>query len=396
MCRYKSNREEGVSMPKSSEIAAAMNKKAILNLLRKQGPMSKADIARELGLSFPAVSYNTKKLLTENSVYEVGVADNALGRKGTLLAFNSRKAYLVGVDIGRNNIRSMCSDIGGEILSYNTKRIQNSDTIQQVIEMVYSVVKEAGVDIMDVRCIGLGVPGIYDSQRDTLKSAPFAEEWSKQPIIHKLEKEFHMAIIVENSVNLGVIGERWKGSAYGYDNILYVDFGVGIGAATIIDGNLVKGKNGALGEIAYMVLDKDRLSTSFFEEGALERLIPSRYIGEVISELNKEGKNISIREVFNRIEQMEKYPHIHDTPTYFAMALVNAILMSDPELLVISGRLGCAIYDAYKKQIDDIIAGNVPFLPIIKCTQLAEKASVFGAIAFAMRQFNRDNTEIHS
>ena len=77
-------------MKKSSEIASSLNKKAIVALLREKGPMSKADLSRALNLSFPAVSYNTKKLIEEHVICEIGTADNALGRKGTLLAFNAR------------------------------------------------------------------------------------------------------------------------------------------------------------------------------------------------------------------------------------------------------------------------------------------------------------------
>ena len=59
------------------------------------------------------MSYNTKKLIEEHVICEIGTADNALGRKGTLLAFNARLSYLAGADIGRNHIRAMCSDMGG-------------------------------------------------------------------------------------------------------------------------------------------------------------------------------------------------------------------------------------------------------------------------------------------
>ena len=119
-------------MKRSSEIASAINKNAILTLLREKGPMSKADLARALGLSFPAVSYNVGRLLEEKRICELGAADNALGRKGTLLAFNARFSYLAGADIGRDRIRVMCADMGGEILSFRQRQIrQGEDVVRQ-------------------------------------------------------------------------------------------------------------------------------------------------------------------------------------------------------------------------------------------------------------------------
>ena len=124
-------------MKRSSEIASAINKNAILTLLREKGPMSKADLARALGLSFPAVSYNVGRLLEEKRICELGAADNALGRKGTLLAFNARFSYLAGADIGRDRIRVMCADMGGEILSFRQRQIrQGEDVVRQAARKI--------------------------------------------------------------------------------------------------------------------------------------------------------------------------------------------------------------------------------------------------------------------
>ena len=76
-----------------------------------------------------------------------------------------------------------------------------------------------------------------------------------------------------------------------------------------------------------------------------------------------------------------------------AMALVNAIAVVDPELLVIAGRLGCALYGAFRERIDAQIRASVPFPPEIRCTALAEKAGVCGAIAAAMLHSNEAYTD---
>ena len=64
------------------------NRMLILNRLRLNGSMSKADLARELGMSFPAISANVKILIEQGRVKESGEGDNSLGRKSTLLSFN--------------------------------------------------------------------------------------------------------------------------------------------------------------------------------------------------------------------------------------------------------------------------------------------------------------------
>lgn len=379
-------------MAKNSEIASEMNRAAILELLRTQGPLSKADMRRILNISFPAVTYNVKKLMEENLIYECGEADNAIGRKATLLAFNSRKAYLVGVDLGRQNIRTMCSDIAGNIMQYHTVKIRPGDVFGQVIQHIYEIVETAQVTMEDVACIGIGIPGIYDMTTDSHKLAPFAEGWGDESLMQRLKQEFSVEICIENSVNLGAVGERWQGIAKGYDEIAYVDLGVGLGSALIKGGELVRGNNGAFGEAGFMVLEKDRLLREYSDEGALEKLIPSSKIANVIDRYFKNDSRISIKKVFEFIKEQNIEMDLEDIPSYFAMALVNIAVMTNPEVIVISGRLGCAIYRDYKEYIDKVMQGNVPFPPRILVTELAERANVIGAIAVSMIHSNSKYT----
>ena len=371
------------AMPRTSVIAGQMNQKAILELLFEKGPLSKADISRMLHLSFPAVSRNVEALLRNRLIYEAGMADNALGRKATLLAFNAQKGYLIGIDIGRKNLRAMCADISGEIIVYEKQRIETENVVRQIIGLVYSVAASAQIQISDVVCMGVGIPGIYDPETDTHRLIPYAEAWSRQSLMRQLKEEFAMDIFMENSVNLGAVGERWKGVAKGYDHISYVDVGVGIGSAAIIDGNLLRGKNSAFGEIGYMVLEKEALSFAFSDAGALERLIPSEQIGKAIAALAERQEASSMQAVLNRLEK-EGNPYAKSIPTYFAMALVNTIAVINPEILVISGKLGCALYKEFAPDIDRLVLGNILFPPRIVLTELAEKANVLGAIALAM------------
>ena len=375
-------------MPKASEIASQMNKQAILNLLREQGPLSKADITRILKISFPAVSHNAKLLMEEGSIYEAGIADNALGRKATLLAFNAARGCLIGIDIGRKNMRVMCADISGKIAAYEALPIKQGDIIPQIIHLTHLVLTTAQNCVDDIVCMGIGIPGVHDPKTDTHHLLPYAESWDRQSLMQRLKKEFTANIFIENSVNLGAIGERWRGAAKGYDNILYVNFGVGLGSAAIVDGNLLRGQNGAFGEIGYMVLEKSELTTRFSEEGALEKLIPARRIDKAISALFKTNQCLSIKEVFEHLEKEEGVSEIRYAATYFAMALINTIAVTNPEILVISGKLGDAIFREFSSLITALIVGNVPFAPKIVCSELAGRANVLGAIALAMLHSN--------
>lgn len=106
----------------------------------------------------------------------------------------------------------------------------------------------------------------------------------------------------------------------------------------------------------------------------------------------KKESEISIKKVFEFIKEQNMEMELEDIPSYFAMALVNIAVMTNPEVLVISGRLGCAIYRDYKDYIDKVMRGNVPFPPKLLVTELAERANVIGAIAVSMIHSNSKYT----
>ena len=82
--------------------------------------------------------------------------------------------------------------------------------IRQAAACIRAAAEEAGVEMADVACLGIGTPGIYDPETDSLRFAPFAETWGKG-ILQRLKSEFQTDIVIENSVNLGAIGGALEG-----------------------------------------------------------------------------------------------------------------------------------------------------------------------------------------
>jgi predicted NBD/HSP70 family sugar kinase len=381
-------------MKKNTTLLSTMNKSAILEFLRTKGPCSRADLARELRLSFPAVSSNVKSLLEMNLIYESGEGNNVLGRKSMLLAFNADRDFLIGVDIGRSHIRVMCSNISGEVKSYKFTENGEGDIYQIILSMIKTAVLEAGITMKAVACIGVGIPGIYDEKTNLHLLAPFVEGWSAKDFFLRLRNYFSKQIMFfENSVNLGAVGEWWKGCAHGYDNVLYMELGVGFGASILQNGKILYGANGAAGEIGYMVIESNTLRDEFEDEGALEKLLPGRFIGHYIDERIKGGQT-NIKLILEELEKEYPSYSIDRFAKYFAMSIINTVAVINPKIVVISGRLGMAIYSLYEKEIKHLVKAHIPFPPDIICSVLGEKANVIGAIALAQKHIVKDYKDI--
>ena len=127
------------------------NKRLILDVIRKYGPLSRADLKRELGMSFPSVSANVKTLLDEGYVEIIGTGDSDVGRKPEMLAFNARRGYIVGADLGRSEMRVLLADLKGDQVAYVNEDAEEPRTgeviIRQLQSLVRQAVSKAGIDL---------------------------------------------------------------------------------------------------------------------------------------------------------------------------------------------------------------------------------------------------------
>ena len=97
--------------------------------------------------------------------------------------------------------------------------------------------------------------------------------WHGFPLVSRLREHLDVPFVVDNDVNLAALGHAWKGDARGFSDFVVLSLGTGIGAAVVVDGRLLKGRNSGAGEVGYMVLDRDLLGAPRPDElGSFETL----------------------------------------------------------------------------------------------------------------------------
>ena len=375
------------------EVMSNMNKNAILKLLRDEGPLSKAEIARKLKMSFPAVSSNVRILLESGIVLETGEGkgNNGLGRKSTLLSFNAKKGFVIGVDVGRSQIRAMCSDLLGEPVAM-IKKDSNADKsgeylYSRIENILDEIISENKIMADKIECICIGIPGIHDESCDKNRLAPFVDGWEDINVRERVEKKWNTKVIIDNVVNLGAVGEKWKGVAQGYRDIVFINYGIGIGAGIIINNELYRGKNNAAGEIGYMTLDRFYMRRFFKEEGALEELISGASLNNSLKLLNSGDKDYCMEEIIEMAKagDMNAKKIIGDSIVYLSMMMINIISIINPELVVLSGRVGIAMFERYRNVILDMVTAHAPYLPEFSISDLGDQGGVIGAVGVATR-----------
>jgi glucokinase-like ROK family protein len=366
-----------------------INRSAILEIIRRESPISRTAIAERLNVSLPTVMRIVDELVKEGFVRAVGSTEWSGGRRRPLLEFNASSYVVLGVDMGGTKMYGAISDLGGNILDeidmgrHGSSGEKNYDRLLKLIDTLLASPK---LEKRRVRGIGVGAPGVTLHREGIVKWA-YSLNWRDFPLKSNLAKRYRLPITVDNDVNLAAMGELWFGAGQGCQNMILMTVGAGIGAGIIIDGALYRGGHEASGEIGNFIPGREFLGKNYQDFGALEKAASGIGIAERARASLKsrrdaaELESLTADDVFAAARQGQKWATsiIDEAVDYLAIAVANLSVTFDPELIVLGGSVS-PFADLLVEPILRRISGNIPTLPRLVVSNLGLRAGVMGAI----------------
>jgi predicted NBD/HSP70 family sugar kinase len=241
----------------SSETARDINRRIVLNLVRKHQPISRASLARRSGMQRSTVSKITDQLLLERWVIEGATGHSPRGRKPTFLHLNDERAGIIGVDIQPMTTSVAVAGIDSHFLAQ-----ESMTTGKDPDEFVTRLARRIN-DLMrahpksSYEGIGVSLPGRIDVKTQRLTFAPNLG-WGEIDIKTPLEKATGLPVELENAANACALAELWSGRHIeGVSNLITVTVSDDIGVGMIMNGQLVRGSTGIAGEFGHVSLIPD-------------------------------------------------------------------------------------------------------------------------------------------
>jgi predicted NBD/HSP70 family sugar kinase len=365
-----------------------INERTVLELIHRQGSLSRAQAARMSGLSKPTVSLALSGLLESGLVREVGRSRGERGPSAVLYELNPNAGWVVGIDVGRKWVRAAIADIAGTMLARRDERAKVTSAktlIGQIGGIARRLAGEAGVRWDQVTHAALGSPGVFDPARGYVAMAPNLPGWGRHGLVEAVREELGTNVAFENDVNLAALAELAHGHGRNVDNFVFMSVGTGIGMALVIDGQLYRGAHGAAGEVAYMPLGMgDPHDPANRRRGAFEEAAAAAGVVRMAKKLGMrmpqtpETIFVAARRgnpVASRVVEMEA------TRLALAIAMVTPVL--DPELVVLGGGIG-RNGDLLMEPIEQELRQLLPFRPRVVVSALGEDAVLRGAVAIAL------------
>ena len=216
---------------------------------------------------------------------------------------------------------------------------------------------------------------------------PGFRSWEDLPVGALLGRQLGAPVVVENDVNLAVLGEHWRGAARGHDTCVFISLGVGIGAGILIGGELHRGHHSLAGEIAVMCMASESVAGDFGTRGWLETLvgldtIVRRWRPEAREDLAGQAQAL-LRAA--RAGDTAARQAIGDAATLIGLAAAHVSLVIDPSLLVLSGPLlegGGEVLE----RVRAVVARILPHPPKVLGSTLGERAMLTGSLLVATQE----------
>lgn len=310
------------------------------------------------------------------------------------------KKYLYGVDVGGTSIKIGLFTIAGELIDKFDIRTRTENNGISILPDIADALKQhmekQTVSHDEIHGVGVGVPGPV---RDGIVNRCVNLGWGVVNVKKDLEALINLPVSVSNDANVAGLGELWKGSGKGYESMILLTLGTGIGGAVIVDGKVIDGISGAGGEIGHTPIPngENGYQCNCGKRGCLETVASAtgvvRVAKEYLSTSDEPSQlrnkpQLSAKAVFDAAKAGDKLAlHVVDQ---FGRNLgyVSAILAGtlNPEAIVFGGgvaKAGSIIIEAVEKYFKQYAFYAVQDVTQFKLATLGNDAGIFGAAYLA-------------
>ncbi|HFI0168640.1 TPA: ROK family glucokinase [Streptococcus suis] len=315
---------------------------------------------------------------------------------------------IIGIDLGGTSVKLAILTTEGEIQekwSIKTNILDDgSHIVPDIIDSIKQRFETYGLTKDDFLGVGMGSPGVVDSEAGTVIGAYNLNWKTLQLVKEQFESALGLPFFIDNDANVAALGEQWVGAGNNNPNVVFMTLGTGVGGGVIAAGNLIRGVKGAGGELGHITVDfDDPFACTCGKKGCLEtvasatgivnlsRRYADQYAGDAkLKQMIDDGQDVTAKDVFDLAKEGDDlalivYRHFSE---YLGVACANIAAVLNPAYIVLGGGVSAAgefLLDGVRK----VFAEN-SFPQIKESTQIVlatrgNDAGVLGAASLVLK-----------
>ncbi|MDQ8767660.1 ROK family glucokinase [Streptococcus ruminantium] len=315
---------------------------------------------------------------------------------------------IIGIDLGGTSVKLAILTTEGEIQEKWSIKTDILDEGSHIVPNIITSIKHRfethGLTKDDFLGVGMGSPGVVDSEAGTVIGA-YNLNWKTLQLVKKqFEAELGLPFFIDNDANVAALGEQWVGAGNNNPNVVFMTLGTGVGGGVIAAGNLIRGVKGAGGELGHIAVDfENPFACTCGKKGCLEtvasatgivnltRRYAEEYAGDAkLKQMIDDGQEVTAKDVFDLAKEKDGlalivYRHFSE---YLGVACANIAAVLNPAYIVLGGGVSAA-GDFLLDGVRRVFAEN-SFPQIKESTQIVlatrgNDAGVLGAASLVLK-----------
>lgn len=255
------------------------NRSRIFRCLFRDGPLSKQDIVRSLGISLPTVTQNLNEMLGQGLAVEDGCFQSTGGRKATAYSCNRSAQFAVGLDVTKHHVGIVVMDLGRNILRHRRYRVPFENTqryFRRLGILIDDFISRTGVDPQKIGGVGIAVPGILSEDGQTVAYAPVLGFTGGS--CRNFSRYIPYPCVLCNDANAAGFAELWNAETM--RNVVYLSLSDSVGGSILIDGRIYPGENQRSGEFGHMTIVPDGRPCYCGRKGCVDAYCSARVLSD--------------------------------------------------------------------------------------------------------------------
>ncbi|MDA0161613.1 ROK family protein [Solirubrobacter ginsenosidimutans] len=367
--------------------------RAAVDALRRDGNLTRSELARRTGVSRPTIASIIEELDRRGLVVEYQdstTARRAPGRPATLIRLHPSAGTALGISVEREELRVALVDLSLTVLADRSAQFALDTPAETLLELILDLAGEALADGPAERGaligVGVGLPSPIDLETGDVDARILAS-WSGRPVRETLAERLGTRVMIENDANLEGLGELTLGAGRGMSGAVYVKVSWGIGGAILLGGELYRGAGGFAGEFAHIQVVEDGDACGCGRRGCLGTVASGHVLRELLEPAH--GAPVSLQDIV-------RLAAAHDTGTLRVLkdsgraigsTLAGVCLALNPDAVIAGGELGGTepFLEGLREGLHDHVLPLTAETTAVVPAQLGKHAGALGGAGLIVR-----------
>ena len=375
----------GRSTSATTTLLRDLNERTVLEAIRAERPISRAEISRRVGISKPTVSLALQSLLEAGLVRETSHDPGGPSYGALFFEPVAEAALVLGIDIGARFLRAALCDLDGVVVAREDVEHAGADVgvvLDIFVGLAARLMDASGVPPDRLDGVVVGVPGVVAPVSGLVQLAENVPGLEGMVVAEELAERLGRPVVAENDINLAALGEQWRGVAAGVEDFAFLSVGTGLGSGLVLGGELHRGNHGAAGEV-------DFASGS----GLGSPIDPcASAVSELAGRLAAEARSTTlappydVRSIFAsaRAGDVVAQAVVDEEARRIALHISPIAAVADVALVVLGGGIGVN-GDLLLPPVRAHLERQLPYPPRLEVSSLGDAAVLTGALAVGLR-----------